>query len=131
MPTANDRHRGRIAEQEADRLGLKGVGPHLDEAERWKTLLTRLNEIASGKVKPADAAEAADFSKLCRQPFLKRYAASARHYAWACASDPKYASDASTFDRRYDAAQSAALAGCGHGADPPAEASARARHRSL
>ena len=117
------------AYREAEKVGLKGFGPQLAEAELWKKMLPRLEEIAADQAKPVKAVDAAEFSKLCRQPFLKRYAASARLYATACAADPKYANDASTFARRYDAARSAALAGCGQGADAPADASARAALR--
>ncbi len=106
---------------EADRLGLKGVGPRRAEVERWKRMLPKLDDVASSRVQPINAAEAAEFANLCRQPFLKRHAASARLYAKACTIEAKYATDASTFDRRYDAARSAALAGNGRGKDPPSD----------
>jgi eukaryotic-like serine/threonine-protein kinase len=118
------------AYREAERLGLKGVGSNLAEAELWKKLLPRLDYLAADPARATKAAEAADFSKLSRQPFLKRHAMSARLYATACAADPKYANDASTFARRFDAARSAALAGCGQGLDAPADASARASLRA-
>ena len=79
-----------------------------------------------GKAEPASAAEAVEFSTLCRQPFLKRYAASARLYARACAKDPKHANDSTTTAPVQRGPERAALAGCGEGADAPADAAARA-----
>src|SRR5262249_44694200 len=60
----------------------------LAEVQRRRVLRPRLEAVAGGKAQPASAAEAADFTELCRQPFQKRYAAAARLYAWACAADP-------------------------------------------
>jgi tetratricopeptide (TPR) repeat protein/tRNA A-37 threonylcarbamoyl transferase component Bud32 len=116
------------AYRETERLGLKGTGPLLAEAERWKKLLPRLDAVAAGVEEPATGAEALDFSTLCRQSFVKRYAASARLYAGACAREPKYANDSYTA-RRHDAAQCAAMAGCGEGTDAPSVPTARAALR--
>jgi eukaryotic-like serine/threonine-protein kinase len=116
------------AYEEAERLGLKGIDSQRAEAQHWRALLPRLDDVAAGTAMPASAAEALEFSILCQQPFLKRYTASARLYALACAADPKYANDGST-SRRYDAARRAALAGCGQGADAPAESADRAALR--
>jgi tetratricopeptide (TPR) repeat protein len=118
------------AYQEANRLAPDDAGlkKHIADLERWQALMPRLDAVAAGEAEPAGAAEAAEFSLLCRQPFLRRYAASARLYAKACAADPKYANEPST-SRRYGAARCAALAGCGEGTDAPAEAHNRAALR--
>ncbi len=115
---------------EAIRLKIKdpSTGQRVAELKRWQALLPRLDGVAAGTAKPATADEAVEFSKLCRQPFLKRHAASARLYLEACAAAKKYANDPST-SARYTAARSAALAGCGQGADAPTESTARAALR--
>ncbi len=119
------------AYRKAIQLGRKDAAARqrLAEVERWRALLPRLDRVTAGKPPPVSAAEAAEFSNLARQPFLKRYAASARLYARACAADRKYAEHASHSGRRSNAARAAVLAGCGEGADAPAEDAARAALR--
>jgi tetratricopeptide (TPR) repeat protein len=117
------------AYREAERYVPKGVGTNRAETERWIKLLPRVDAVGAGRAEPATAAEAADFSRIYRLSYQKRYAASARLYTTACATDQEYATDASTLPLRYEAARSAALAGCGQGADAPDDASARAALR--
>jgi hypothetical protein len=81
------------------------------EVQKWQALRPRLDGLIADTDRPKDAAEAADVSGLCRQPFVKPFVAAARMYARACAADRKCADDLSTLDRRSDAARSAALAG--------------------
>ncbi|HVK08660.1 MAG TPA: tetratricopeptide repeat protein [Gemmataceae bacterium] len=115
-----------VAYREATRLfpNEPGFKQRLAEVERWLKLMPRLDDVAADRVAPATAKEAIEFSDLCRQPFLKRYAAASRLYAWACDRDPNL-NKAEATSARYAAARCAALAGCGQGADAPIEAAAR------
>ena len=56
-------------------------------------MMPRLDAVAAGKSRPASPAEAVEFFNLCRQPFLKRYAAAARLYADACGRSCRYGID--------------------------------------
>ena len=100
---------------------------------RWTELRPRLDDVLAGRASPADPAEALAFAALCYQPFRKQYAAAARLAERAFEMDPKIAADLSAQfppnTNRYDAACDAALAGCGVGADAPADPSARAALR--
>jgi tetratricopeptide (TPR) repeat protein len=84
----------------------------LAQVERLRRLLSRLDDVAGGRVDPVDPVEALDFADLCALGYQKRYAASARLAAAAFAVRPDLA-----VARRCHAACAAALAGCGHGAD--------------
>jgi hypothetical protein len=84
-----------------------------------RALLPRLPSVLAGTDRPATPGEALDFADLCRQPFQRHYAAAARLYEGAAGEA-----------RRYDAACSAALAGCGEGADAPADSAGRAALRA-
>jgi tetratricopeptide (TPR) repeat protein len=109
--------------REAVRLDPKH--PHaaaaLPRAERMQALLPRLPGVLAGTDRPATPREALDFADLCRQPFQRQYAAAVRLYEEA-------AGEARA--RQYDAACSAALAGCGEGADAPADSAGRAALRA-
>jgi serine/threonine-protein kinase len=83
--------------------------------EQLVALDAKLPQILRGEVQPADAAERVVLALLC-QEHKKRYAVAARFYAEAFAAEPKRADDLRTVER-YDAACSAALAGCGQGED--------------
>jgi tetratricopeptide (TPR) repeat protein len=87
-------------------------------------LLPRLDDVIAGRAAPATPAEAIDFAQLCIRPFRRQYAAAARLLERAFADDPKLAAA-----ERYNAACNAALAGCGQGADPPADPAERATLR--
>ncbi len=99
----------------------------IEEAERRKALLGRLDAVLKGEVRPKDTAEALAFTGLLKA--RKRYDAAVRLYAEAFAADPKLAEDLGA-SHRYNAACYAALAGSGAGKDdPPPDESARARLR--
>ena len=89
----------------------------LEGAQRMAALSPRLQAILKGADRPANAAEAADFGRLAT--LKAEYSASARLYAEAFKADPKLADDLAAA-HRYNAACSAALAGCGQGKDDPA-----------
>jgi tetratricopeptide (TPR) repeat protein len=79
-----------------------------------------------GRAEPADADAALGFDRVCR--ITKRHAAAAR--LWAAVMDVLGAASDPRTGVRYNAARSAALAGCGQGADAPAEDAERARLRA-
>ena len=87
-------------------------------------LLPRLDDVIAGRAAPATPAETIDFAQLCIRPFRRQYAAAARLLERAFADDPKLAAA-----ERYNAACYAAMAGCGEGADPPADPAERATLR--
>jgi tetratricopeptide (TPR) repeat protein len=110
---------GAIAEyHQAIQLDRKSVSfqIHLRHAQRMRELLPRLTDVLAGKEQPKSPAEGCDFADLCTQPFQKRYAEAARLFAGAFAADPRLADDLKA-GQRYNAACSAALAGCGQGRD--------------
>ena len=72
--------------------------------------------ILKGEAQPADVAERIALAAFCQQPFKRLYAASARFYAEAFASEAQLADDLRS-QHRYNAACSAALAGCRRSAD--------------
>ncbi len=95
--------------------------------ERQIALAARLAGVLRGEEKPSDANEALAFARLCIGRNL--YGAAARFFAEAFAADPKLALDRNTHDR-YNAACSAARAGCGKCKDnPPPDEAARTRLR--
>jgi serine/threonine-protein kinase len=84
-------------------------------AEQLVALEPKLPRLLKGDTKPADAAEGMALAKVC-QVHKKRYAAAARFYSDAFASQPGLADDLQA-QYRYSAACAAALAGCGQGQD--------------
>jgi hypothetical protein len=74
----------------------------------------KLRAILDGTAKPANAAEQIEFAHLCM--LKKHHAAVARFFREAFTAEPKLA-EAVPAGHRYNAACSAALAGCGQGKD--------------
>jgi serine/threonine-protein kinase len=100
----------------------------LRRVERTADLASRLPAVLENHDKPRDSAETIEFARICFA--RKRHAASARLYAKALEADPTLADDRRSPQRRYDAACSAALGGCGKGDDEPRpDEAARARLR--
>jgi tetratricopeptide (TPR) repeat protein len=83
------------------------------ECERLVELEPKLPAILSGKESPTNPTECAAFAQLCEKKQL--YASAARFYRDAFAMKPSLASAANGL--RYDAACTAARAGCGKGND--------------
>jgi serine/threonine-protein kinase len=111
---------------------LPAQHPNRDEARQlqqrcqlYVILEARLPAILKGTEKPADAAEQIEFARLCS--LENRYATAARLFADALAKQPRLAEDPSA-SHRYDAACSAALAGCGRGADAAEVGDAKRAH---
>ncbi len=101
----------------------------LAESDRLASLSDRLPGILRGDDTPKDTSERLALAQLCYD--TQRFAASARLWSDALSSDPRLADDREA-QHRYNAACSAALAGCGLGADdPPPDASAQAALRRL
>src|SRR5262249_1576009 len=100
----------------------------LQQCQRLVILDARLPTILRGTEKPANAAEQIEFARLC---ILKKlHAAAARFFADAFTAKPQLAEAPGT-GTRYDAACSAALAGCGRGGDGAKQGDAeRARWRA-
>jgi hypothetical protein len=102
-------------------LGSRKVGwPYpsaqwLRETEHLLALDRNLAAIQRGAARPGSAAERIELAKLCHE-YKKWYAAAARFCAGAFAAEPKLIDDLRTHNR-YNAACSAALAGCGQGDD--------------
>jgi Flp pilus assembly protein TadD len=94
----------------------KSVMHQLRECEQMLALAKKLPALLAGKVKPADAAEQVALARLCT--YKMRPAAATRFYADAFTSEPKLADD-SQAGHRYNAACTAAQAGCGQGKDDP------------
>jgi serine/threonine protein kinase/tetratricopeptide (TPR) repeat protein len=95
--------------------------------ERLLALDQKLSAVLEGKKKPADVGERLDFAQIC-QMHRKRHAAAVRFYSEAFEMQKDLAEDREHL-LRYNAACSAALAGCGQGKDAPAEDAERARLR--
>jgi tetratricopeptide (TPR) repeat protein len=87
----------------------------LRRAEQMAELDDRLSAVLEGKAQPKDAGERVAFAQLC-QKFRKQYAAAARFYGEAFATQLALAENPAT-GHRYNAACAAALAGCGQGRD--------------
>jgi serine/threonine-protein kinase len=108
--------------QRAHELEIKGPAWRLPfaesvrQCERLIELDRKLPGVRAGEIQPADAAEQVELAWLCRQPFKRFYAASARFYQGAFAADPKLAADLRQ-QHRYHAARAAALAATGQGED--------------
>jgi tetratricopeptide (TPR) repeat protein len=80
------------------------------DCERMAALAARLPAVLKGDDTPADAAERITLGKLCYD--RKLHAAATKFYAEAFQSDPKMIEDREAA-HAYDAACSAAIAGCG------------------
>jgi serine/threonine-protein kinase len=105
----------------------------LRQCERLIELDGKLPEILSGQKQPADAAERLALAWLCQQPYKQLQAAASRFYTEAFADQPQLAADLAA-QHRYNAACSAALAGCGQGKDADkldAKERARLRQQAL
>jgi serine/threonine protein kinase/Flp pilus assembly protein TadD len=100
-------------------------------AERMAALDSKLSAVLEGKEKPADVAERLDFAQIC-QRHRNRHAAAVRFYSEAFDLQENLTGDRQSL-HRYNAACSAALAGCGAGKDAPSEDTERAdlRRRAL
>jgi hypothetical protein len=90
-------------------------GRLLRQAEALARLDARLPAFLKGEAKPADAAERLALASMC-QNHRKLYAAAATWYTEAFAAQPNLAEDLNA-QHRYNAACTAALAGCGRGND--------------
>jgi tetratricopeptide (TPR) repeat protein/serine/threonine protein kinase len=82
------------------------------DCERLVELEPKLPAILGGKEQPANAAERAEFARLCQKKRL--YAAAARLYREAVTAEPDLVGPPAN-GLRYDAACAATLAGCGMG----------------
>jgi tetratricopeptide (TPR) repeat protein len=105
------------------------AGKNLILAERLRELRPRLPDVLAGRSDAKTAAETIEFAKLCTMPPQKRYADAVRLYEKAFAADPKLAADLDA-GHRYDAARASVLAGCGSGADAPANPGERGALRA-
>jgi tetratricopeptide (TPR) repeat protein len=114
---------------------LDGVGPNeirgadreITETESERAMMNRLTEVVKGKA-PADQTEAAALAQFAS--IRARYGVAARLWSFALAGNAKV-SDGHDDHRRYDAARSAALAGCGKSRDdPPPNDAAMAKLRA-
>jgi serine/threonine-protein kinase len=92
------------------------------DCERLAEQDALLPAVLGGAADPADADADLGFARVCY--YTKRYVTAARFSAEAFAAAPAQAEDV------YGAACSAALAGCGRGADAPAAEAYRARLRA-
>jgi serine/threonine protein kinase/Flp pilus assembly protein TadD len=124
-----------VAMERADALGAQQPEwryPSADWVKQYRReveLEAKLSKFLSGQDRPADAAERAELASIAGRKGL--HAASARLLAEAFAERPALAEDPAT-SRRYNAACSAALAGCGKGQDkPPPGPADRNRFRAL
>src|SRR5262249_13384362 len=99
------------------------------QAEQLAGFEKRLPAVLEGQDQPKDAGESLGLAQVCRTQTHKQYAAAARFFAAAFATQPRLAANLETWDR-YNAACAAALAGCGQGkAAPDLDAEERARLR--
>jgi tetratricopeptide (TPR) repeat protein len=95
--------------------------------ERFASLAARLPAIMAGEAKAADTTEAIDFARLCSDRGMQ--GTSTRLWSKAFQSQARLMEDMQA-QHRYNAACTAALAGCGQGRDdPPLDNAARARWR--
>ncbi len=93
------------------------------QARRLARLAPRLPALVRGETQPADAIESLDVAGVAYDKGL--YAAAARLFAKGFAAEPRAAENLASPDR-YNAAGSAAMAGCGKGKDqPPPDGAAR------
>ena len=103
----------------------------LAEAERRAALAGRLPALLKGEQLPKDLAERLAVAQMCFA--TKRFAAAARFWAEALASDPKLAENRQT-QIPYNAACAASLAAAGQGNDDPKpqdDAKAKLREQAL
>ena len=97
------------------------------QLEQQINLALRLPSILDAKEKPGNPAEGLAFAQMAYD--RKHFAAAARLWAEALASDPKLGDDRQA-QHRYNAACAAALAAAGQGkAEPPPDDAAKARLR--
>jgi tetratricopeptide (TPR) repeat protein len=105
------------------------IAEFIRDIEALIELDARLPGILKGESPPASTEERVDLGWLCHLPGKRLYAAAARFRSEALAEDPKLAEERNGANR-YDAARSAALAGCGQGEDAPSlDDTSRARLR--
>jgi tetratricopeptide (TPR) repeat protein len=101
----------------------------LRHTEQLARLDRELPAILAGQATCGNTAEQLELGSLCKKPYKRLYAASARFYEEAFAAEPKLAEDLGA-QHRYNAACAAALAGCGQGEDAATlDDSARAERR--
>jgi serine/threonine-protein kinase len=93
------------------------IESELIATERQASRAAQLPAVLAGQLKPAIAAEILGFAEVCC--LKKLYVGSARLWAQAFQVQPKLVDDVQA-QNRYNAACSAALAGCGKGKDNPA-----------
>ncbi len=87
----------------------------LQDAERMAELEARLPALLRGEARPKDVGETLTLANVCVQ-YKQLYGAAARWYAQVFTDKPQLADDLNS-QLRYNAACSAALAGCGQGKD--------------
>jgi serine/threonine protein kinase/Tfp pilus assembly protein PilF len=118
---------GRFAEalleiKRGHELGSKKPGWKFPSAEwvRWAEQMVerdaKLPKILKGEAQPANVDERIALAEMCQKEFIKLYFASCRFYVDAFAAQPRLTEDL-LHGHRYNAACSAALAGCGQGKD--------------
>jgi tetratricopeptide (TPR) repeat protein len=88
------------------------------QSRAWGKIAEQLPAYLKGDAKPRNAAESLQLAWLCQTPQQQRYAAAARFYADAFASQPKLANDLGK-QHRYLAACAAVRAASGQGKDAP------------
>jgi tetratricopeptide (TPR) repeat protein len=101
------------------------------DCKRMVAIEVKLPAFLKGEAQPADAASQLALAQMCYD--RKLYATAARFWGEAFQADAKLADDIQALNR-YNAACSAALAGCGQSKDDPPpseEAKARLRRRAL
>jgi tetratricopeptide (TPR) repeat protein/tRNA A-37 threonylcarbamoyl transferase component Bud32 len=98
----------------------------VQNAERLLALDRKLPAVLEGKEKPASVAERLTFAQLCR--IHRKHHAAVRFYDEAFDLQTNRTDDRQSL-HAYNAAGSAALAGCGEGKDAPSEEPQRARLR--
>jgi Tfp pilus assembly protein PilF len=99
----------------ADAPLRRTLPPQLRQFDYLLALDSKLSAVLTGEAAPANPGEAVVMARMC-QEHKKCYAASARLYADAFATEPRLAGDLNR-QLRYNAARSAALAAAGQGAD--------------
>ena len=88
----------------------------MKQCEQFLALDQKLAAILDGTAKLGNNTERLALAQFCQQPYKKLNATSCRFYTEAFANDPKLAEDMQHW-HRYNAACTAALAGCGQGND--------------
>jgi serine/threonine-protein kinase len=90
---------------------------NLTNALEYKKAAEKLPNILNGEAEPADAADSLALAGFCGLRFKALYVTSVRFYRQAFAENPLLAVDLNLEEHRYNAAWTAALAGCGKGKD--------------